>query len=254
VIPHLHVETPHALAHRVQLYAKPHFDKLHLRPYNRFEPEESEWWLTPAAANPAYCSTKLCFGRDLDEFGGGTGLLTVGLHAEKGLGEHAAEVYAHGRGAGWIMTADWHWRIFLKLVQTGRLIAALGAAGEALGQPMTFEIQAGYVQDPQSDFDPYSPLRRKDRAVYEYDAADAGLRLKWPADDGQSLLRAAPERVNSDALTALLGKLTDNPWVWVDCFVYAVFRRCSPKAAPDEVWDSEKVWMQYLNLLAFAVG
>lgn len=254
MIPTVHVETPHALAHRVQKYAKPHFDKLNLRPYNRFEPETSEWWLTPTAADPAYCSTKFYFGRELDEFGGRTGLLTVGLHAEKGLGEQVAEFYAHGKGAKWIMTRDWHWPIFLKHVQGGRLLAALGAAGEAAGQPLTFEIQASYVEDPQSDFDPYSPLRKKDRAVYEYDAADADLRLKWPADDAQSLLRGAPERLSKDALGALLVKMTDNPWVWVDFYVYALFRRFSPKAAADEMWESEAVWSQHLKLLAFAVG
>lgn len=253
VVPYVHVDTPHALAHRIQKYAKPQFDRLDMRAYNRFEPEDSEWWLTPSAADPAYCSTKLYFGRDLDEFGGRTGLLTAGLHAEKGLGDKAREMYGKGKGATWMMTREWHWHRFLRLVQDGRLLRALHAAGEAAGQPMVFEVQAGYTDDPQAYFDPYSPLRRKDRAVYECDG-HGKLRMKWPTDDGQNLLHALPERMSDDGLSAQLETLVRNDWAWVDVFVYARFRRFSDKAPPELVWDSERVWAQYLKLLAFAVG
>ena len=253
MIPYVHVETPHALAHRVQRYAKPLFDRLDMRAYNRFEPEDSEWWLTPSAADPAYSSTKFHFGRDLDEFGGRTGLLTVGLHAEKGLGEKARELFGRGKGATWMMTRDWHWFRFLQLVQNGKLLTALPTASEVVGQPTVFEVQGSYVEDPQADFDPYSPLRRKDRAVYEC-GAGGELRLKWPADDGQGLLRGAPEHLTNDGLHAQLERLTRNDWAWVDVYAYALFRPFSDKAQPDLVWESERVWAQYLKRLAFAVG
>lgn len=94
MIPYVHVETSHALAHRVQKYAKPEFDWLDMRAYNRFEPEDLEWWLTPSSADPAYCNTKFYFAYELDEFGGRTGLLTAGLHAEKGVGSEGQESYS----------------------------------------------------------------------------------------------------------------------------------------------------------------
>jgi len=57
-------------------------------PYNRFNPEESDWWVSPEKENPAYKYAKYAFDPN---FGGDEDLL-VGVHIEKGFGQLVAQL------------------------------------------------------------------------------------------------------------------------------------------------------------------
>jgi hypothetical protein len=254
MIYYLRVDTPHALCGRLQTVAAQSYGKLYMIPYNHYEPEKSDWWLSPTSASPAYRHTKYYFGYDQDEDGGRTGRLIAGLHAEKGLGEVTRDVYTGARGASWIMTKEWDWHRFVKLVKGGKLQRAIAAASTALGQPITLDLQVGHAPDPQSGSDPESLLRAKDRAVYRYDPASEGLCLAWPVQLPQGVLKNMPERLNSEVLAGRLEELAKNPWVWVDCFICAQFRPYTEAAPPDQVWDTERVWTDYLKTFAYAIG
>ena len=60
------------------------------RPYNRFEPLNTTWWLIPSTQWPAYHLPKICFYRGYTAEG--ENLLSVGLEAEKGFGRVVASV------------------------------------------------------------------------------------------------------------------------------------------------------------------
>lgn len=253
MIYHLCVETPHALCGRVQIVTAQSYGTLYMLPYNHFEPEMSVWWLSPSSASPAYRHTKYYFGYDLDEEGGMSGRLIVGIHAEKGLGEVTRDVYPGTRGASWIMTKEWDWHRFVTLVKTGKLLPAVATASDALGRPLTLDLQVGHAPDPQSGADPESLLHTKDRAVYRYDAASGELCLAWPVQMPQGVLKDMPGRLDGEALATKLEALTKNAWVWIDCYVYAQFRPHVEGALPDHVWDTERLWSDYLKTFTFAI-
>ena len=253
MIYHLRVEAPHALCGRVQTVTAQSYGKLYMLPYNHYEPEMSVWWLSPSSSSPAYRHTKYYFGYDQDEDGGRTGRLIAGIHAEKGLGEVTRDVYPGARGATWIMTKEWDWQRFVTLVRTGKLLPAMAAAGAALGQPLTLDLQVGHAPDPQSGSDPESLLHMKDRAVYRHDSASGELCLAWPVQLPQGVLTNMPERLNDAALAARLEALTKNAWVWIDCYVYAQFRPYVEGTPHDQVWDTERLWSDYLKTFAFAI-
>ncbi len=250
----VHVETPHAMCGRVQTMAALSFGKLNMLPYNHYAPEESDWWLSPSSASPAYRHTKYYFGFDLDQDGKNTGLLTVGLHAEKGLGEVTRTANPGTRGANWIMAKDWEWFQFIKLVRSGKLLNAMAAATTALGQPVVLELQVGYPPDPEVRFDPESLLKTKARAVYRFDLASNDLCLCWPVRTTHALLTALPRRLDRETLSAQLEELTQNDWVWVDCYVYALFHPHAEAAPADQLWETNRVWTYYLSTFSFAIG
>ena len=58
------------------------------RPYNRFEPENTTWWLVPTTDWPAYRLPKILISKEKND----ENLYHIGLYAEKGHGHVVAEI------------------------------------------------------------------------------------------------------------------------------------------------------------------
>jgi hypothetical protein len=72
------------------------------RPWNRFDPDETLWWLVPSTEWPAYHHGKLVFSNERAP----AGEIFAGLNVEKGFGEIAARAYPKTQrtqllGHGW---------------------------------------------------------------------------------------------------------------------------------------------------------
>ena len=81
--------------------------QLHLLPFNRYAPEDTEWWLSPAADNPAYKYAKIAL--TASEWAAPADLF-VGLSFEKGIGPSAAEFFDFtARGRRRVADRTWAW-------------------------------------------------------------------------------------------------------------------------------------------------
>ena len=95
-------------------------DEVSTRPWNRYYPDNTLWWIVPSTEWPAYKHRKLFFSPEHAP----TGCLFCGLHIEKGLDPSVAEAYSPGAGQRLVMKEDWTWFRFLTDLNTQRLRSA----------------------------------------------------------------------------------------------------------------------------------
>lgn len=240
----------HALAVRVQNYARQSFDVLTLLPHNRFVEDSEIWWLVPSHRSPAFSDTKFYFGRDFDQ----QGMIDVGIHAEKGFGEVVVPGgFQHAKGAGWIMDDRWHWHKFVKMVRSGRILATMEAASSAHSEPLFLRLHSYYVQS-RPDNDAGSWSTSYDQAVYRLDARATELVLDREPAQPLNIPVRYPVDLDTDGLTVVLEKLNQQPWVWVDLFITMPFAPDNTAETRESTWDAYRLWDDYLRVFSFAVG
>ena len=144
--------------------------KLTARPYNRYEPLNTTWWIIPSTEWPAYHLGKLYFYRRFGE--DGETALSVGLVAEKGFGRVVATIDPKTRSG--ILGEGWLWPELLADLKSGTMDAAVAQVVEQTGQPVTVSVDASYYQDMEPG-DPYAQRDQFDQLVFETDGA--GLQL-----------------------------------------------------------------------------
>lgn len=85
---------PHRLCNVLAESAMKSNKKLARRPFNRFEPETSAWWLVPSSALPFYQFNKIyCNWANKER-----NAMLCGLYLEKGLAPELASVYPSKKG------------------------------------------------------------------------------------------------------------------------------------------------------------
>src|SRR5208282_1908678 len=90
--------------------------KLTPRPYNRFAPDETIWWLVPSGEWPAFKFGKLFFEPRADRMPGGSPeSIYFGFYVEKGLSPVVGNIYPRS----WIMDEEWFWDEFLGQLESG---------------------------------------------------------------------------------------------------------------------------------------
>ncbi len=100
-------------AHEVHSYVKDLWS-FSLRPFNRFDPLNTEWWLVHGSEWPAYKFGKLCFHRYPRTE---DGYLFPGYYVEKGLGHKLLRLPGVQKRS--IMQANWYWHKFIKRAEKG---------------------------------------------------------------------------------------------------------------------------------------
>ena len=105
--------TAQSLAHAISEIASV---KLTPRPYNRFTPDDTIWWLVPSSEWPAYRFGKLFFEPRVERIlGRSSGSIYFGFYVEKGLSPVVGQIYP----PTWVMHADWFWTEFLDRLHSG---------------------------------------------------------------------------------------------------------------------------------------
>lgn len=187
--------------------------ELTTRPWNRFEPDDTDWWLVPGTDWPAYKFGKV-FLHWLDR---AENRAEAALHLEKGLGVEVSAVYDAPRGRRLIMDPDWAWHLLLQSLEGEEWQSALVKAREQAFGGLTLGVQGSYVADPDS-FDPYVYDFERDRVKFDVPEAPGALR-PLSAQTPAGLLDGL-ERVSSlDQLVLELESLTANPWLWLEFMV-----------------------------------
>lgn len=89
------------------------------RPFNRFDPKNTTWWITPESEWPAYKYGKYMFRMDED-------IIYVGLNIEKGYGKELSGIVSNKV----IMNDEWIWHEFMKHAIAGDLEESFGSLGQ----------------------------------------------------------------------------------------------------------------------------
>jgi len=86
--------------------------KLIKRPWDRFRPDISPWWLVPSTDILYYKYAKFYFnwGKNKQE------VINCGLYVEKGLGESLTPVYSSKQARNLIMNKDWDWHKIVEAI------------------------------------------------------------------------------------------------------------------------------------------
>lgn len=207
-------------------------------PFNKYEPDDSTWWLSPKdenALNPAYRLGKIAIG---PKRLAAPGALFIGLHVEKGVEDPAAEAFlTSGHGRRMIMEPDWTWHRFLEALSGGKVAEQATEAEVTAGGPLTVEVTYS-PQDPPSNEkdDPRVRTTKSDLARFEYSGGELSL-----IDEALELnLFTGCAGVRS--LVELADKITTTPkldWAWVEVLIGQRFAQAS---AGEPAWSASEIW------------
>lgn len=231
--------SPDELCHAVRLQASPHFDVLTARPWNKFEPATSLWWLVPVTEWPAFRHAKFFF----DWTDGSHTALWTGIYVEKGLDPKIAEFFHKKSG---IMQPDWDWYRLLRSIERGQLEDRVRRLAASLPTSVCMLVQGAYVRD--ADFDPEMPGYERDEYIFHWDTDRSEFRLsRDPRTDGHVLGDLSKVK-QFDDLHRELEMLTANAWLWVD-FMLMVSLRIDDSGSPPEheLWDDITLWTRFLE-------
>lgn len=184
-------------------------DGLSARPWNRFQPDDSLWWLVPSKDWPAYRHGKCAFCTEYAD----PGELFAGLNVEKGFGAATTSVLPsvnHNQVVG----PNWVWRRLVEPAGATSFGAVLTSLPASL-KPRLILI-ATYAQDPR-DFDPYAERPRNSNDRLHFASGPHGLSLTH-ADIPTRLLEEAASCATFSELAERLCNLRDHEWVWVDMY------------------------------------
>ncbi|MCP3968113.1 MAG: hypothetical protein GY750_02215 [Lentisphaerae bacterium] len=238
-------KTPRRLIEDIEPFASPMLGKTARRPFNRFKPEITPWWLVPGPKLPFYKYGKVysCFSEDDPE------KILCGFYLEKGLAAEIVAVYNSKKGRSLIMTNAWQWRKkFLTGCVDGSFQEAICRAVES-GVPMELHISGGYVDDPAL-FDPYSEVKKKDHFVWDVQADGKTLKYRRAKRDAMVLKVLNKLKTTAD-LGEIMSSLHEDHFMWLNVFVAAAFNRAGDAQPEDaQVWSGEAIWEQFLSNFA----
>lgn len=219
--------TPRELCYSIKSACDDRIDGLVARPWNRFDPDESAWWLVPSSDWPAFQYGKLYFNwRSLDRSS-----MVCGLHIEKGLDPSIAGAYRTKKGSRYILNDTWIWNSFLKDLDSGQVSGALVSLWGAGVESLEIRIEGGYVPDPGS-FDPYAGEFNQSKAKYVFEIS-GGTPSKWSltsAEDPDHRMHAIQKMTDFHSARAALAKVSEDRWLWIDFFLLLPV---SPRGAGD---------------------
>jgi hypothetical protein len=240
------LKTAQSLAHAVSDLVSV---KLTPRPYNRFAPEETIWWLVPSSVWPAYKFGKLFFEPRTDRLPTGSPeSIYFGFYVEKGLSPVAGNIYPRT----WIMDDEWFWDDFLKQLESGvpdsspveRIITI--SAGPAR-PPERHHEHSDEIMPLQEEGFKASRLFFKVHGISEVELMQKDLN---PAH-GDITEYLASTVATADSIARLASILRDLPssfdWVWID-FQAGTLLRSSDQITTADLWALYlKPWQECLR-------
>ncbi len=139
------VISTHAAAHQIQEELTAiGYEQFVLRPWNRFDPEDTIWWLVPSPEWPAFNHAKLVLYKTMNDF-------TIGIHFEKGFSASAAHFSSRKGAVADIIQVDWIWHTMLADLKCGLLGKRLYEISQAMGAPLLLQIYATGINERDHD-------------------------------------------------------------------------------------------------------
>ncbi|MDD3118092.1 MAG: hypothetical protein PHQ27_02835 [Victivallales bacterium] len=234
-------KTPRRLCEAVEEFASRDAGKMARRPFNRFVPIVTSWWLVPSPELPFYRHGKIYFDwgdRDHSTIAGG-------FYLEKGLAPEVAAVYNSKKGRALIMDDRWEWPDFLRRCASGETATMLQDTVRQSGLELELHARGGYVDDPNL-FDPYNDKLKRDHFIFRLH--DDGTLEYRSAQRDAMVLKIFNRVKNLRDFAAAAAKLQEDHFLWFNLFVAAKFGVC-PEELPvgAEVWPAERIWNDFLR-------
>jgi hypothetical protein len=239
-------KTAQSLAHAVSDIASV---KLTPRPYNRFAPDDTIWWLVPSSDWPAYKFGKFFFETRTDRLPSESPeSIYFGFYVEKGLSPVVGNIYPRT----WIMDDEWFWDDFLKQLESALPDSSLADS--------IITISAGPARPPErhrEHSDEIMPLQeegfRASRLFFKtHGMSEIELMQKDLNPAHGDITEYLAKSVATADSTARLGSiLRDLPsmfdWAWID-FQAGTLLRTSDQITTADVWALYlKPWQQWLR-------
>jgi len=209
------------------------------RPWNRFDPDNTIWWLVPSKDWPAYKYGKLFFDSRKNNFTLKKNEVYCGFYIEKGLG--VKDFYHNSL----IIDKEWLWGEFIKSLPQ-----------VVLPDKSILTIKASYMPDRIISSDPQELQEQKERLA-------VGL-ISFTVKEGSSLSLLKEEIKSTDPeisnyfhkiaesknikdLIDLLLEIPNNDWIWVDLYTGHFFSE-NDKISIKEIWEKYlSLWKPWLR-------
>lgn len=185
-----------------------------VRPYNRFQPEESDWWIIPSRDFPAFHHGKYFFSSHRADSPGG---VYIGLKVEKGFGGVARGVVSPAL----VMNDDWIWSRFIDDLGSGKIMEAGRVLERTANVPVLLRIEAALAQDRSADSDrPFGDLLC-------FEVSD-GLLRATQHQSVRGMLDGVASAASASEIASRLRSLPDLDWTWVSLWIGGMFRLGGP--------------------------
>lgn len=177
------------------------------RPWNRFKPDATKWWVVPSTAWPSFGKEKLCFWCSGNYLYGG-------YNVEKGI--TLSEDFAKFDAKNVIMTDDWKWNSFISDCSNGVIDLLVDSFFDKVNFPVHMNISANIVNEVAS----YDPYGTKKADNIEFSITSDTLRICEKQLNISALspfeniegIREIPENLND---------VTGLNWLWIDVMIFA---------------------------------
>lgn len=234
---------PHRLCNSIAEAAALSGCKLARRPFNRFEPETSAWWLVPSSALPFYQFNKIyCTWGNHERDS-----MLCGLYFEKGLAPELATVYPSKKGRSLLMNPKWYWHKFIQNCLDGSLTEIIKTAAQSSSFQMQFHVSGGYVDDPAL-YDPYGEKQKKDHYIFDLDKDSETLKYRSARRDAM-ILKCMNNVHNTQDFSSTMHNLSKEQFLWLDIFIAAEFKVPSKDTQDTEIISSDNIWDNFLKIL-----
>ena len=177
------------------------------RPWNRFRPEETKWWVVPSTAWPSFGNEKLCFWCSGNYLYGG-------YNVEKGIEVSRDDLQYDAKNI--LMTPEWKWNHFLKDCSTGEIDLLVDSFYEKVNFPVYMNLSANLVNEI-SGYDPYG---NKKSDNIEFSITDDTMRIC----EKELKISALSPFENIEGLREIpesLEDVTGLNWLWIDVMIFA---------------------------------
>ncbi len=177
------------------------------RPWNRFRPEETKWWVVPTTAWPSFGMEKLCFwcsGK----------YLYGGFNIEKGIEISPEDIQYDAKNI--IMTDEWKWKRFIKDCDDGVIDSMVDSFNDHVSFPVHMTISANIV----SSIPGYDPYGNKKSDNIEFAITKDTLNICEKSFDIAAL--APFENVEGiREIPESLAVVKGLNWLWIDVMIFA---------------------------------
>lgn len=190
--------------------------RLAARPFNRFEPENTIWWLVPSTEWPAFK-----YGKYFVNQAKNSTQFEVGFYLEKGHGSEILQVYGDSKGnRAQILDETWEWQRLIDhdLQQLQEKFEAVAASG--------------FQPKLRLDLHPFSPERGDPDNVEV--SASSTITLNFmsrnykvesskinPQDDSaRSFIEQVAKGTTIENVVAALKNYNQSAWTWIDLLAY----------------------------------
>lgn len=235
-------KTPRELCGEILPFAEGECGKLTKRPWNRFKPDLTSWWLVPSTDIPHFKHAKYYFKWGDKQH---TSLL-AGLYIEKGLDEKLAIAYSSKKARNFIMTPDWAWYSFLESLKKKQAFETLKNNCPPLLE-IQFIINGGYVTEPTA-FDPYQDKNLMGWDEYAFSWTPKSEEMELISSNRQAYVLKMHHIKTIDDFIQTMTTLSQDEWLWLNTFIAL---KIDIVDNTESTWPANQIWNDFLKHLSF---